>query len=250
METDSNMLKNQKLLLLLLLSLLQCKSYKTNSAYNTDSLKIIPLSESSFIHVSYLQTESSGKVACNGYIFMNGGEALVFDTPSDEETTRELLHWLEDTKDQKIIGLVANHFHIDALGGISEFHKKGIATYAHERTQELVKITEKKPQNTFSDELILQVGDKKVINQYFGEAHTVDNIVSYVPDEELIFGGCMVKMLNAGNGNLEDANVSTWSATIRKIKEAHPQLKTVIPGHGPHGGPELLDYTIALFKNK
>ncbi|GAB5475844.1 MAG: BcII family subclass B1 metallo-beta-lactamase [Maribacter sp.] len=250
METDSNMLKNSKLLLLFLLALTQCKSYKANSAYSTDSLKIIPLSKNSYVHITYLQTESSGKVACNGYIFMNKGEALVFDTPSDSESTRELLRWLEDIKGQKVIGLVANHFHIDALGGISEFHKKGIATYAHEKTSKLVEIPEKKPQNTFDDQLILKVGDKEVINQYYGEAHTVDNIVSYVPEEELIFGGCMVKMLNAGYGNLDDANVSTWSATVQKIKEAHPKLKTVIPGHGPHGGPELLDYTIALFKNK
>lgn len=250
METYSNMLKNSKLLFLFFIVLTQCTSYKTSSAYNTDSLKIIPLSKNSYIHISYLQTESSGKVACNGYIFMDKGEAMVFDTPSDEETTRELLRWLEDIKDQKVIGLVANHFHIDALGGISEFHKKGIATYAHEKTTKLVDVVEKKPKNTFSNELILKVGNKEVVSQYYGEAHTVDNIVSYVPDEELIFGGCMVKMLNTGKGNLEDANVSTWSATIQKIKEAHPNVRTVIPGHGPHGGSELLDFTIALFKNE
>lgn len=234
----------------MLLALSQCKSNKKAAAYSTDSLKIVALSENSFRHISYLQTPSSGKVACNGYILMNQGEAMVFDTPSDAETTRELLRWLESTKGQKVMGLVVNHFHVDALGGITEFHEKGIATYAHTKTNGLIKEEEKRPRHTFKETLTLKVGELEVENRYFGEAHTIDNIVSYVPEEKLIFGGCMIKTLNAGLGNLNDANTSTWSGSVRKVMEAYPQATTVIPGHGPHGGQELLEYTIALFKNK
>ncbi len=243
------MLKNQKLLvLILILSLTQCKSEKERASYSSETLKIRQLSENSFIHTSYLQTDSFGKVACNGYVYMNDGEALVFDTPSDTKTTAELLQWLENTKEQKVNGLVVNHFHIDAMGGISEFHKKGIPTYGYKKTLALIKNDEDRPKKEFDEHLVLKVGDKKVVNRYFGEAHTVDNIISYIPNENLIYGGCMVKTLDAGKGNLEDANEKEWSKTIKKIKDAYPDLKTVIPGHGKHGGTELLDYTIELFK--
>lgn len=242
------MLKNPKLLLLLILVMTQCKSKRSATAYNSESLKIIPLSDHSFLHISYLQTASSGIVACNGYLYLNQGEALVFDTPSDTETTRELLDWLENTKKQKVKGLIVNHFHVDAMGGISEFHQKNIPTYANKKTQELVVDEEKKPLHTFETSLTLNVGGNEVINHYFGEGHTVDNIASYIPSEKLLFGGCLVKSLNASKGNLEDANTNAWSATIEKIKKTYPTIKTVIPGHGRIGGTELLDYTITLFK--
>lgn len=243
------MLKIPKPVLLFLLALTHCTSHKGSTVYSSETLKIIQLSEHSYIHVSYLQTKSLGKVACNGYLLLDAGEALVFDTPSDKESTKELLGWLENTKSQKVTGLVVNHFHVDAIGGITEFHQRGIPSFAHEITRALIHSPERKPQNTFADTLLLTVGHKNVANHFLGEAHTVDNIVSYVPEEQLIFGGCMIKTLDAGKGNLNDANVSQWSTTVGKVKSAFPKAKTVIPGHGPHGGPELLDYTIALFKN-
>lgn len=64
-----------------------------------------------------------------------------------------------------------------------------------------------------------------------------------------MFGGCLIKEINASKGYLGDANVQAWAATVKKVKKAYPNVKTVIPGHGEIGGKELLDYTITLFKN-
>jgi metallo-beta-lactamase class B len=55
--------------------------------------------------------------------------------------------------------------------------------------------------------------------------------------------------MQATKGFLGDANVKDWSATVRKVKQAFPSVKLVIPGHGEIGGQELLDYTIELFKS-
>lgn len=234
--------------IILILFQVQCSSQKIDQAYTSETLKIIPISENSFIHVSYLQTESIGKVACNGLIYMNDGEALVFDTPSDRKTTLELLNWLGKTQHQKVKGLVVNHYHIDAMGGIAEFSLKGIPSYANIRTYAHIDTLDEKPTHVFDEEKILKVGQSEVHNRFFGEAHTADNIVSYIPDEELLYGGCMVKSVGAPKGNLEDANVDEWGNTIRKIKQEYPNLKTIVPGHGKHGNTELLDYTIQLFK--
>lgn len=54
--------------------------------------------------------------------------------------------------------------------------------------------------------------------------------------------------MNASKGYLGDAVVNEWSATVTKIKEAYPDVRSVEPGHGATGGSELLDYTISLFK--
>ena len=87
-----------------------------------------------------------------------------------------------------------------------------------------------------------------MINYWLGEAHTPDNIITWIPAEKTIFGGCMVKSMDASKGYLGDANVTAWPATIEKIKSTCPSAKIIVPGHGDPGGQELLDYTIRLFK--
>jgi len=72
--------------------------------------------------------------------------------------------------------------------------------------------------------------------------------VGYVPSEKALFGGCLLKHVNASKGNLADANTSEWSSSVAKIKKEYPDLEIVIPGHGKNGGIELLDYTIKLFQ--
>lgn len=227
----------------------QCKSQKTDVAYKSATLKVISISDNSYVHVSYLNTNDFGKVACNGMIYLKNKEAVVFDTPSDTAASEELLKWLTNVKKVKVKAIVVNHFHVDCLAGLNSFHKAEIASYANTKTIVLAKkdsVTA--PQIGFELQNELKIGGERIINRYFGEAHTEDNIISYIPSEELIFGGCMIKSLNASKGNLEDANTDTWSNTVQIIKEKHPNLKVVVPGHGKYGSTELLDYTIALFK--
>ena len=222
-----------------------------NEIIIADGLNLIPLTDNIYQHVSELETSDFGKVPCNGLIYINDNEAIICDTPPTVEQSKELLNWLKKNHPNvKIKAIIVNHFHADCLGGLSEFHKEGIKSYAHELTQELLKVkkdTFDTPQILFSKSLELSVGNKKIINQYLGEAHTKDNIVTWVPSENVLFGGCLVKSMNAGKGNLADANVKEWSNTAARIKSKFSSAKIVVPGHGTSGGTELLDYTIKLF---
>ena len=144
----------------------------------------------------------------------------------------------------KVIGL-------DYVGGLEEFHKRGIPSYANHATIKMAGINHYSvPQNAFDSLLELKVGDKQVFARYFGEGHTKDNVIGYFPEEKTVFGGCLIKESGAGKGNLEDANVGAWSATVARLKEKYPDTKFVIPGHGKAGGTELFDYTIKLFEPK
>ena len=104
------------------------------------------------------------------------------------------------------------------------------------------------PENGFSDSLKLNVGNEYVTVKYFGEGHTKDNVVGYFPAENVMFGGCLIKEIDASKGYLGDANLETWSATVEKVKAAYPVVKFVVPGHGDYGSSKLLDYTIKLFR--
>ena len=240
--------------LLILFSLVLCACKTTKSAYQpheTATLKIIPLTAYSFVHITYLQTETFGKVACNGLVFIKNGEAIVFDTPTNDTVSLELMDWIEKKMKSRIKAVVINHFHEDCLGGLKAFHKRDIPSYANIKTLELA--GEKGfevPQHGFELKQELKIGGQKIINQFYGEGHTKDNIVSHIPSENVLFGGCMIKEVDAGFGFLGDANTAEWSKTVQKIKGNIPNLTFIIPGHGEVGGVELLDYTIEKFKNK
>ena len=216
--------------------------------YTSDRLIITSLSENTIVHTSFLQTDDFGKVACNGLIVRDGNEVAVFDTPTDDPSSQELIRWVQDVLKCKIVAIVPTHFHSDCLGGLAVFHAAGIPSMANEKTIELATQNHMTvPQKGFSGKSSLLVGDKEVQLRFFGEGHTRDNVVAYFPSEQIMFGGCLIKEIGASKGFLGDANVSAWSATVAKLQQAFPQVKHVVPGHGAVGDAKLLDYTRQLF---
>lgn len=238
----------KKLLALLLLAFINGCKTDTSALNNYESklLRIERVTDNIFKHTSFLKTKNSGLIPSNGMIYVNNNEAVIFDTPVDIEASKELIKWLGKTE---IKAVVVTHFHVDCLGGLDEFHLNGIESYATTKTIALAKENKSTlPKNGFLSTLELNIGHEVINAKYLGEGHTIDNIVGYVPSEKALFGGCLVKELSASKGNLTDANVADWPRTIEKIKSDIPEIEIVIPGHGKHGGIELLDYTLQLFK--
>lgn len=221
--------------------------------YQTENLIIKKLSNHIYEHISYLNTDDFGKVASNGMLVINENEGILFDTPTDNKSSIELINFVNKELKCKIIAVIPTHFHNDCIGGIAEFEEHNIPTYATKQTIELLKENGQKfskPIKYFDDSLTLNIGNKKVYAEYFGEGHTKDNIVGYFPNDKAVFGGCLIKEVGASKGYLGDANVKEWSETVEKVKLKYPNAKIVIPGHGKWGGTELFDYTIKLFKQK
>ncbi len=228
----------------------QKQPFTAKVVYQSEELIITQISDNTFEHTSFLQTQDFGNVPCNGLIVRNNKEAIVFDTPTNDKSSAALIKWINDTLHCKINAIIPTHFHNDCLGGLKAFHEAGTPSYANVKTVELAK--ENKfvvPENGFRDSLILKVGKEKVIVKFFGEGHTKDNVVGYFPSEAVMFGGCLIKELGAGKGYLGDANTAAWSGTVEKVKQAYPRVKVIVPGHGEYGDAALLDYTIRLFRD-
>jgi len=238
------------LVVFVLIAMQSCaQKKKKNVVYKTETLVIEQITPTVFKHKTYLQTQDFGNVGCNGMIYITDNQALVFDTPTSDVVSKELIDWITENKKASVSGVVVNHFHRDCLGGLKGFHAQGIPSYASNLTIALAKTKNHTlPQNGFDGKLTLSLGAHKVITQFLGEGHTKDNTVSYVASEKVLYGGCMLKSLKASKGNLEDANVAAWSTTVANVKTTFPHIETVIPGHGKVGDAGLLDYTIELFK--
>lgn len=225
--------------------------FKPKEIYRTNDLVVTQISENAFMHISYLQTNDFGNVPCNGLIVRDNNEVIIFDSPTNNKSAEELIKWVMETLNCKINAIIPTHFHDDCLGGLKVFNDNNIPSYAYFKTIELAKENKYEiPKNNFDNSIILKVGNKNVSVKFFGEGHTKDNVVGYFPSENIMFGGCLIKELNAGKGFLGDANVAKWSNTVEKIKMEYPNVKIVVPGHGEYGDRELLDYTIELFKTQ
>ena len=83
---------------------------------------------------------------------------------------------------------------------------------------------------------------------YPGPGHSVDNVVVYIPQQQLLFGGCFVKEQSLGN--LEDADIDRWPESAQHLLDRYQDARIVIPGHGPYSDTRLLQSTLELSKQK
>lgn len=225
-----------------------CFTPQAQIVYESDVLHVNQLTESVYVHISFLETEKYGKVGCNGMVVINDGEALIFDTPANEPASRSLIFWVEQTMGAYIKAVIPTHFHVDCLGGLQAFHDKDISSFALDKT---IALASKEgglvPQYDFEGKMGWEVGNLTVAVEFLGEGHSPDNVIAYVREEKILFGGCLVKSLGAGKGNLQDANVKAWPFTIVNIMRKY-DADIVIPGHGKVGDADLLKYTARLFR--
>jgi glyoxylase-like metal-dependent hydrolase (beta-lactamase superfamily II) len=107
-------------------------------------------------------------------------------------------------------------------------------------------IEPKLPTRTFSGELELHVGDKKVLLIELGPAHTRGDAVVWVPGDKTLFTGDL--LFKDAHPIIWQGPVSNWIAALRRLLEM--DVETVVPGHGPltdkTGLAEILHYLEVL----
>jgi cyclase len=103
----------------------------------------------------------------------------------------------------------------------------------------------KLPTVLFTKDLIFDDGERRVELLHFGVAHTHGDGWAWLPKERILFSGdgCV----NGPFNYTGDGNITEWIKTLEQVKALKP-LK-VCPGHGPIGGPELLEDQQTYFKS-
>jgi cyclase len=90
------------------------------------------------------------------------------------------------------------------------------------------------PQETFSGELELHVGERVVRLLEVGPAHTQGDTMAWLPAERVLFTGDI--LFNGAHPIAWAGPVSNWIAACERIEQLAPV--TIVPGHGP---PAALD---------
>lgn len=201
---------------------------------------------------------------------LDDGTVVLADTPPTTTYTEALLEWVDRELHPRAIVAINGHYHVDAAGGNRLLRERQIPVWASRHTSELISEqgegvlealrrtaagTDDEgmwdgevatgPTVTFDpgDGKVLRFGDQEVHLIFPGASHTRDLIVTWFPDLELLFGGCMVK---AGStmGYLGAADLESWPEAIARLQEL--PARWVVPGHGSRIDPGLLQHTLDL----
>jgi metallo-beta-lactamase class B len=243
-------MKGRILIFLVVLTRLSLPAQINDTIKVGSDIELIKISEHAYVHISYYELPDFGRFPSNGLILVNQGQAMLFDTPWTDSLTRELVGWLNDSLQLKLVAFIPNHWHPDCMGGLAYLQSIGVESYANQMTIDLARANNLPvSEHGFEDSLKLNLGDMKVECYYLGAAHSLDNIVVWIPAEKILFPGCMVRSLYSKSiGNTRDGDLFSYPRTIDKLLARFPLARYVIPGHGQFGGPELIRYTRELLE--
>ena len=216
------------------------------SSEEDGKLDIAPFAENVWLYHSYMQTEDWGLVSSNGLVVVDQNDAYIIDTPWSQEHTVDLLNWIK-AQGFTPKASISTHFHQDRSAGIGVLNDLGIDTWASKQTNQL--LAEQgwaEATNEFEGDAFNMLDG--VIEAYYpGPGHAMDNIVVWLPQLQILHGGCMIRELSTnGLGYTADGSVPDWAGSVEKVIQRYPDVVTVIPGHGEPGGPDLLEHTREL----
>ncbi|MGV9456811.1 MBL fold metallo-hydrolase [Streptomyces sp. NPDC003635] len=150
--------------------------------------------------------------------------------------------------------LVNTHHHGDHTHGNGAF--PGATVVAHARTRAEMErnglaltgvwpdvawgeLSVRLPDLTFTQELTLYQGEREIRLLHPGPAHTNDDVVAWLPAERVLFAGDIAMAGSAPFVLM--GSVSGSLAALARLRALRP--RTVVCGHGPVRGPEVLDET-------
>ncbi len=219
----------------------------TVAAEPLPDLKIEKLEEGVFVHTSFEEVNGWGVVSKHGLVVLVDTNAYLIDTPITAKDTEKLVNWFV-ARGYKIKGSVSSHFHSDSTAGIEWLNSQSIPTYASKLTNQLLNKSSN-AQATYSFEDVSFWWVKNKIEVFYpGPGHTQDNVVVWLPEKKILFGGCFVKPY--GLGNLGDANVEAWPHSVEALISRYGNAKIVVPSHSEIGGASLLKLTLEQAINK
>ena len=210
-----------------------------------EQIVLQPLVGEVWVHTSFKTLPAWGRVPSNGLLICKPGQGTLVDTAFTPEQTTQLLQAAE-AKGCPVQAAVLTHHHDDRMAGLPVLQAAGIPTLVRPQTVQLAKVPDWKPILLTEDAVVTPAGTTLQV-YYPGAGHTVDNAVVWLPDYQLLFGGCLVRALdNRALGNLQDADVAAWPATIARVLERYGKALYVVPGHGAPGDAALLRHTAEL----
>jgi cyclase len=207
---------------------------------------------------AYLQPDGSWWLNNTG--FLVGGDGVIsVDATSTERRTLAYLDAIGTVTGQPVRTLVNTHHHGDHTHG--NYLMSGATIVGHERCREAIQnslippppgiwsdvdwghLEPAPPFLTYTDGVTLWSGDLRCEVRYVGTpAHTTNDSIVWIPDRGVVFAGDL--LFNGGTPFALMGSVSGWIEVLETVLRPLG-ARTIVPGHGPVCGPEVIDANLA-----
>jgi len=202
---------------------------------------------------AYVQPDGSWCLN-NAGVVRGGGATVVVDTAATASRARRLRQAVTSLGGSTVT-IVNTHHHGDHVFGNSVFgpdttivaHQlarsemiaSGLALQELWPEVEWGEIELTLPTVTFSRQATLHIGELEMQLVHVGPAHTTNDVVVWLPGRDVLFAGDVV--FNGAAPFCLMGSVSGSLAAISRLRELG--AGTIVPGHGPVGGGDLLGWT-------
>ena len=203
---------------------------------------------------AYVQPDGSWMINNTGFLVARDGVTAV-DACSTERRTQAFLETVAKVTRQPVRTLVNSHHHPDHTAGNGLF--TGATIIAHDNARQEMRalgiprntgiwtdvdygdLRLALPFLTFADRLTLWADELRCELRFAGQpAHTTNDIVAWIPEHSVLFAGDLV--FNGGTPFLLSGSVLGAIDVLEKFLKPLG-ARTIVPGHGPVVGPEVID---------
>ena len=185
----------------------------------------------------YFRTGDLNRGQSNGGFIVCDDYAIAIDAPTPE-AAQEMLAEAQSISRKPLLLLILTHAHGDHSKGADALIAKGATVVCHDelRRQALANRTRGVLMGVTGK---LTLGDSGQPVEVFtaGTAHSPTDLFVFLPNHGVLFTGDAV--VNMPAMYMGECNLDNWIRTLRALRRRN--IKTVCPGHGPAGGPELID---------
>jgi len=210
-------------------------------------LKISHLTGDFYIYTTYNTYEGS-QVPANGMYLVASDGVVMFDTPWDTTQFQPLLDSIKFKHHKEVVMCIATHWHSDKTEGLEYYRQQGIKTYTTVLTDELSKKNHKKrAEFLIARDTVFHAGQYSFETYYPGQGHTTDNIVIWFKKEKILYGGCLIKGVDAEDlGYLGDANETEYATTLKNVQKKCRNPKSIIISHSDWHNLNSLQHSIRM----
>ena len=210
---------------------------------------------------AYIQPDGSWYINNTGFL-VGGGGVISIDACATRQRTRALLAAIASVTALPVRTLINTHHHGDHTYGNYLFG--GATIVAHERCREGV-LASGLPANlgvwtdvdwgipelappflTYADAVTVWSGDLKCDVRYVGmPAHTTNDSLIWLPERSVLFAGDL-----AFSGGTPFLLMGSVEGAIEVLEQVVRPLgaQTIVPGHGPVSGPEVIDEMLGYLR--
>jgi len=173
-----------------------------------------------------------------GFVVGKDG-VIVFDAKMTPDAAKDMLAAIAKITPKPVTTVVLSHSDADHVNGLAAF-PAGLTIIAQENCKREMEESKGSPNaapqdhlptKTFDKELNMTINGVRIQFLHWAPAHTSGDLVMFLPDDKIVFGGDMVDLTQFGYVHAQKGGTTTgWIETVKGIVALNAD--TFVSGHG------------------